>query len=214
LDREPEDVRKNVMDFYESCIKRFLYAADGSRTYLAKNVMSTGRFKTLLQRFPDARVVYVARHPYEAVPSFASMFTAMYKLHSPDMPDNAPPKKAWAQLGIDYFKYSQEMKKVIPPSQFIELKYDDLLNDPQAAVLKVYGHFNWQPSDKFLELLGQEQARNKNYKSTHEYTLEQYGFTKQDICRELGDIMDELGFAREEGLAVPDVQVPDDGLKV
>jgi omega-hydroxy-beta-dihydromenaquinone-9 sulfotransferase len=214
LDREPEDVRKNVMDFYESCLKRFLYAADGSRTYLAKNVMSTGRFKTLLQRFPDARIIYVARHPYEAVPSFASMFTAMYKLHSPDMPDNAPPKKAWAQLGIDYFKYSQEMKKAIPPAQFIELKYDDLLNEPQETVLKVYRHFNWQPSDKFLERLGQEQARNKDYKSAHEYTLEQYGFTKEDVCRELGDIMDELGFAREEGPAVPDVQVPNDGLKV
>lgn len=197
LDRESEDVRKNVMDFYESCVKRFMYAADGNRTYLAKNVMSTGRFKTLLQRFPDAKIIYVARHPYDAVPSFASMFTAMYKLASPEMRDDAPPKKAWARLGIDFFKYSQEMKKVIPVTQFLELRYDELLNDPQGTVLKIYKHFNWKPPEKFLERLSREQVRNKNYKSAHEYSLEQYGFTKQEIYEELGRMMDEMGFEKE-----------------
>ncbi|HWB62454.1 MAG TPA: sulfotransferase, partial [Chitinophagales bacterium] len=197
LDHQPDDVRNNVMDFYESSIKRFMHAADGNRTYLAKNVMSTGRFKTLLSRFPDAKIIYIARHPYDAVPSFASMFTAMYRLHSPDMPDDAPPKKAWAQLGIDFFKYTREMKATLPPNQFISVKYDDLLANPQGTVLSIYEHFNWQPSDKLRERLSHEHARSKKYKSAHEYSLEQYGFTKQQVYAELGDIMDEWGFERE-----------------
>jgi len=89
------------------------------------------------------------------------------------------------------------MKKTLPSSQFIELKYDDLLNSPQETVLKVYKHFNWIPSPAFLERLGREQARSKNYKSAHEYSLEQYGFTKQEIYNELGEMMDELGFDKE-----------------
>jgi len=44
LDREPPSVRKGVMDFYESCVKRFVYATGQEKTYLSKNVMSTGRF--------------------------------------------------------------------------------------------------------------------------------------------------------------------------
>jgi hypothetical protein len=44
LDREPLSVRTGVMDFYESCIKRFVYATGQEKTYLSKNVMSTGRF--------------------------------------------------------------------------------------------------------------------------------------------------------------------------
>ena len=197
LDRETEDIRKNVMDYYESSVKRFMHANEDGKTYLAKNVMSTGRFKTLLQRFPDAKIIYIARHPYDAVPSFASMFSAMYKLHSPEMPDNDPAKRAWAQLGIDFFKYSQEMKRLVPSSQFIELKYDDLLGDPQGTVLKIYKHFNWLPSEKFLEKLSKEEVRNRQYKSNHEYSLEQYGFTKQEIYNELGPFMDELGFDKE-----------------
>ena len=197
LDKETEEVRKNVMDFYESSIKRFMHANDASKTYLAKNVMSTGRFKTLMQRFPDAKIIYIARHPYDAVPSFASMFSSMYKLYVPPIADNDPAKKTWARLGIDYFKYSQEMKRLLPPSQFFMLKYDDLLADPQGTVLKLYKHFNWQPSQKFLDKLSKEEVRNRQYKSLHEYSLEQYGFTRQEVYAELGPIMDELGFDKE-----------------
>lgn len=119
------------MDFYESCVKRFVFRAGKDKTYLAKNVMTTGRFKSLMERFPDAKIIYIARHPYDSVPSFASMFTAMYKL-----PDMHPAKRAWAQLGIDFYKYSKEMRKSIPENQFLELKYDDLLADPQGVVKK------------------------------------------------------------------------------
>ncbi len=197
LDREPEDVRNSVMDFYESCVKRFVFRAGKNKTYLAKNVMSTGRFKSLLKRFPDAKIIYIARHPYDSVPSFASMFTALYPLHSPDMPDTDPEKRAWAQLGIDFFKYSKEMRDTLPASQFIGLNYDDLLDDPQGTLRKIYAHFNWTPSEKLLAKLSKEHARSKSYKSAHEYSLEQYGFTKQEIYAELGDIMDEFGFEKE-----------------
>ena len=197
LDNEPREVRTSVMDFYESCVKRFMFRAGKDKTYLAKNVMSTGRFKSLMERFPDAKIVYIARHPYDSVPSFASMFTSMHKLHSPQMPDTHPAKKAWAQLGIDYFKYVKEMRSTIPADQFLEIKYDDLLDDPQGIVRSIYQHFKWEPSEKFLERLSLEQKRNKNYKSVHEYSLEQFGFTKQQVYAELKEQMDEMGFEKE-----------------
>lgn len=202
LDNAPPEVRKNAMDFYESCIQRFMYATDGHKTYLAKNVLSTGRIKTLLERFPDAKIIYIARHPYQAVPSFASMCSSMYDYYLPKMPDDAPPKKAWAQLSIDFYKYAQQMKQLVPDRQFVQLKYDDLVKNPEAEVLKIYEHFGWRPSVKLLEALKKEQLRNGNYHSNHEYTLEQYGFSKQDINRELGDAMDEWGFEKEERLKV------------
>jgi hypothetical protein len=197
LDREPEDVRRNVMDFYESCVKRFVFAAGRHKTYLSKNVMSTARFKTLMQRFPDAKIIYIARHPYDSVPSSASMFTAMYRFHSPDMPDDAPPKKAWAQLGIDYFKYSKEMRDTIPAAQFIELKYDDLLSDPQGTVLNIYRYFGWEASPTFVDAIASQEVHHRSYKSAHEYSLEQYGLTKQEVYSQLKEVMDELGFDKE-----------------
>jgi hypothetical protein len=194
LDNEPAHVRNHVMDFYESSIKRFVFRAGKNKTYLAKNVFSTSRFKTLLQRFPDAKVIYIARHPYDAVPSMASMFTILY---SKKIAGDAPPRMAWAQYGIDFYKYARELRKTVPTGQLAVVKYDNLLTDPQQTVQDIYRHFNWTPSQKFLERLSKEQARNSSYKSTHEYSLEAFGLSKEQLNAELGEVMDEFGFEKE-----------------
>lgn len=193
LDDETEEVRNSVMDFYESSVKRFVFRAGPNKTYLTKNVMSTARFKSLLQRFPDAKIIYIARHPYDAVPSMASMFTAMY---DKKIPKHSPAKKVWAQYAIDFFKYSREMRRTIPASQFMSVKYDDLLANPQQTVKDIYAHFDWNASDKFLTRLSKEEARNRDYKSNHEYSLEEYGFTREQIWTELEDIMQDFGFEK------------------
>lgn len=197
LDNEPEDVRHNMMEFYESSLKRFVYGYDKNKTYLVKNVMSSGRFKSILQRFPDAKIIYIARNPYEAVPSMTSMFTVMYDLPPAPAGGPHPAITAWSKLSIDLYKCSKEMRKIMPTDRFIQLKYDDLLQDPQGTVLKVYNQFNWVPSEKFLERLSKEERRNATYTSKHDYSLEQYGLTRQHIYSELGDVMDEFGFAKE-----------------
>lgn len=196
LDDELPEVKNAVMDFYESSVKRFLFRAGQHKTYLAKNVMNTARFKTLLRRFPDAQIIYIARHPYDAVPSMASMFTALYRFHSPDVPKTDPSRMVWAQYGVDFFRYSQEMRQHIPASQFIGIKYDDLLANPQETARKIYAHFGWQTSPAFLEKLSREQARS--YQSRHEYSLEEYGLSKEYINHTLHDVMHEWGFEKEE----------------
>ena len=192
LDKEPADVRKGTMDFYESCVKRFVHASGSNKTYLSKNVMSTGRFKSLMERFPDAKVIYIARHPYEALPSFASMFSSMYG----SLPDDDPSRLAWSELGIKFYQYLAEMRKEIPASQFIALKYDDLVENPQDTVLKVYKHFDWDASEDFVKTLQAEQLRQKNYQSAHEYSLEKFNLSKDYIYESLFEVFHEFGFER------------------
>lgn len=192
LDKEPPSVRKSTMDFYESCVKRFMHASGKDKTYLSKNVMSTGRFKSLMERFPDAKVIYIARHPYEALPSFASMFSSMYS----SVPHNDPSRLAWSELGIQFYQYLAEMRRDIPPSQFIALKYDDLVESPKETVLKVYSHFNWKASKNFTEALENEQQRQKNYQSAHEYSLDKYNLSKEYIYERLFDVFQEFGFEK------------------
>ena len=186
LDKEPTHVRKNTMDFYESCVKRFMHARGTEKTYLSKNVMSTGRFKSLLERFPDAKIIYIARHP------MTSMFSSMYG----SIPDNDPSRLAFAELGIQFYLYLAEMRRDIPPSQFIALKYDDLVTSPKDTVLKVYDHFNWDVSEQFSSQLDTEDKRQKDYVSHHDYSLDKYSLSKEYIYERLFDVFHEFGFEK------------------
>jgi hypothetical protein len=192
LDKEPIEVRNGVMDFYESCVKRFVYATGQEKTYLSKNVMSTGRFKSILERFPDAKIIYIARHPYEALPSFASMFSVMYGANA----DDDLSRSALSEHGIQFYLYLAEMRREIPASQFIALKYDDLVNNPKDTVLKVYKHFDWDASEEFTRMLDAEQIRQKDYHSEHEYSLDKYNLSKEYIYERLFEVFHEFGFEK------------------
>lgn len=84
------------------------------------------------------------------------------------------------------------MIKTLPPSQLKVVHYQELLNNPQQTVLDVYRHFGWETSEAFLKELSTEGARSKSYKSAHSYSLETFGFSQDDIDRQLGDIIRDM----------------------
>jgi hypothetical protein len=76
------------------------------------------------------------------------------------------------------------------------LKYDDLVENPQDTVLKVYKHFDWNASEDFVKTLQAEQLRQKNYQSAHEYSLEKFNLSKDYIYESLFEVFHEFGFER------------------
>ncbi|MFZ4658879.1 MAG: sulfotransferase family protein [Caldilineaceae bacterium] len=185
LDDCPAATRQQMMDFYENCLQRFVYATGPNKTYLTKNVFSSGRIQTLLARFPDAKIIYIARNPYEALPSFVSMFSAMYQVHSPSLPFTAPAYRAWAEMGMVFYQHCLTLEETLPADAFYALTYESLLRSPQETVIAIFHFFHWHPSARFLQRLGQEQARQANYQSKHHYSLEKYGLQKAEINAKL-----------------------------
>jgi omega-hydroxy-beta-dihydromenaquinone-9 sulfotransferase len=191
-----EKDRQALKEFYKSSLQRFMYALGSDKVFLSKNVMSTGRLNTLMEAFPDAKVVYIVRSPYESVPSFISMFSAAWKAHSPDIPEDSPECRAWGTLAMDYYTYFHEHIKKLPRNQWYTLKYEDLTERPKQEVIKIYEHFGMSVSPAFSERLEKAGKRAKRYESSHKYTLEQYGMKKADVLSKLEPIFDLYGFEK------------------
>ncbi len=185
LDNEPEPVKKKMMNYYVNCIRRFMYANGHGKTYLSKNVLSSGRIHELMKRFPDARIIYLARNPYEALPSFISMFGVMYNVHSPWIKNNDDALKAWAWLGIAFYKHIFNALPVLSQKHLCLIKYDDLTLNPKATVQSIYGKLNLELSNDFELKLESENRKNKSYKSKHSYSLEKYSLTRDQVYHEL-----------------------------
>jgi hypothetical protein len=194
LDNESEKIRVYTMNYYENSIKRFMYANGRDKIYLAKNVMSSGRINSLLARFPDAKVIYVARNPYEALPSFISMFGIMYSSFSRHIKNDSAEMRAWALLGIAFYKHLNATRKNIPENNLSDIRYDELVAEPAAVIERIYSTLQLNISPEMKAKLAGIEQRNKSYRSKHQYSLEQYGLTKNFVYEELKFVFDQFDF--------------------
>jgi len=194
LDCESEIVRKNAMDFYESSLKRFMYATGSNKIYLAKNVNSTGRIQSILTKFPDARLIFIARNPINAVPSTASMFSAMYPLHSPALQKTDAEYREWCELSIAFYIHFDEVGKAFNQDKFLAVEYEDLVAEPIEIVERIYKQFHWNFTPEFREKLTLGIEKKRQYKSTNHYTLSQYGYSEKEIAERLNVIFEAFHF--------------------
>jgi hypothetical protein len=198
LDNDDEKVKTHVMQYYTNCLQRFMYAAGQNKTYLSKNVFMSGRIATLLKYFPDARVIYIVRHPYKVLPSFVSMYAVMYRAYCKHMKDTDDAMKAWAELGIEYYLHFNKIRHNLSEANLVTLKYDSFVASPVETVKSIYGQFQWMVTSPFEKRLFQEVNANKEFKSTHTYSLEQYGLSKEEIGGKLNSVFEEFGFDKSE----------------
>ena len=188
FDTLPARERNGFLDCYEDSLRRHLYASGGQRAFLNKNALFAPRVRSMFERFPDARFVYLIRHPFDAIPSFLSMFHSKWATHSPEIGTNSPEARALARLAIDYYRYALDCRKLIPESQFVTLRYDDIVADPRLAIEQLYAHFDLDMSPAFRARLESELGAHRSYSSKHDYSLEQFGLSEEEVFTELKDV--------------------------
>ncbi len=196
FDELPPEARGRCMDYYEGILKRLLFSRGGGRRYLNKNVFSIPRILTLHERFPDAKFLYLARHPYEVMPSFCNMFHSAWRTHSPEIAKDSPEVKALARVGYDYYLYAHECRKVLPKESFRVVRYDDLVANPKATVEAVYEWMGTSITPEFRAKLEAATRAQRTYERPIEHSLEEWGLTKDEVYRELEPVFREFGWKR------------------
>ena len=195
-DRLPPKTRRQLAAYYKGCVQRHMYAAGRNRVLLSKNTFLPGRIDSILEAFPDAKFVDVVRHPYDAIPSLMSLFHAIWSLYSPEIAKASPESYAVAQMGFEYYRLVLEHRTKFPEGAFVTVRYEDLVTDPKRVVEQLYRWLNLPMSAAFAARLADAGASHNRYHSTHRYSLEEYGLTKQHVYNELKDVFDAYGFAR------------------
>jgi hypothetical protein len=192
---EPEN-RRRLMRYYKSCLQRHLYANGPTRTLLSKATQSSGTVESLMEEFPDARFITIVRHPYRSVASHVSLFVPVWQAHSPDIQKDGPVAKAYAGLAVEWYKHLFRFREKIDPARYHCIDYRDLVRDPRDTIEKVHAHFGWPVSESLRAKLDAASTRQREFKSKHEYTLEEFGLTKEWIQAELGEVLDAYHLER------------------
>jgi hypothetical protein len=198
IDQLPDEKREKLAAYYRECVQRHLYNHP-NQTLLGKNVLLPGRFEIVTSALPDARFVHVLRHPYEALPSTLSLFTVPWRWHSPQIRLDGPEVRALVDLTIDYYRFLHEKTLESERQQtkrFVSIQYRDLLADPAKHVFDIYERFELPLSDEVRSKILAHCAQQRDYKSDHQYSLGQFGLSKDYVYEQLKDLFDHYGFER------------------
>lgn len=164
-----------------------LIGLNDDRTWLLKNPGHFAEMEALLDTFPDARVVITHRDPVKSIPSLGSVLSGMYGLcyTTPELTRIGPRELAyWSKAR----EKTDAVRRRRPAEQFLDIDHRDFHADPIAIVRHIYTHFGIDLADDTVAAMKEWLAANPAGKhGAHNYRIEDYGVTEQEIRARLGD---------------------------
>jgi hypothetical protein len=196
FDRElPPPERARIMDFYADCLRRHLFdrgTADGLQ-YLAKNPALTPKIGSVLEQFPDARVVYLVRDPLEAIPSFVSMMKFSWEVTGASA-EGSRLAEFVTEMAAHWYRYPLERLAREPDEKYRIVVYDELVRDPAGAVREIYAHFGYEIDSNYERVLSERATASGDYRSRHDYDLKELGLDRAKLVEQFADVIERFGF--------------------
>lgn len=185
--------RNRIMTFYINCIKRQAYFKGNKGLLLSKNPIFSADIETLYEYFPNCKIIYMVRNPLEAIPSMLSM--ASYIWHSRiDMEPGYPHQEKLYEIAKYYYTYPLERLERRPEDSYILINYEELVSEPSRVIQAIYQRFGFELTPGFLQALQEEDENAKGYKSNHDYSLDQFHITREQIVSDLRSIFERFHF--------------------
>lgn len=185
--RLPEKRKKRIIWFFRACVQKHLFVYGNGRTYLSKSPCHTPKIQSLKATFPDSRFICTFRHPELAIPSALSLFLRYFKIfHNHVEISNATSQTL--QIADHWYDYPLKVFGEWSSEEYLLLNYNYLIDDPETTVSKIYRHFGLNLSDEFRQKLVAESQRSKTYKSSHIYSVSEFGITEDEIRERYGQL--------------------------
>ncbi len=194
---EPAERRERVYAFMEACWRRNMYLK-GKRRFVAKSSLYTLRTDSLLQRYPDCKLIYLVRDPLETIPSGLSLITNVLE-RAYNMFESTDPERLRKYLNnlyrascYMYERFDQVQREGgIPQKNLKVITYPNLLKNLESTITELLDFLEIEPVPSFFDTLKVEDEKQRNYQSKHKYSLDKYGLTEEQIRRDLSFVYDK-----------------------
>jgi omega-hydroxy-beta-dihydromenaquinone-9 sulfotransferase len=189
----PKADRLRIMNFYRACLQRHLYATGGGRHFIAKNPVFSAKIETLLELFPDARIVYLVRNPLDMLPSTISWLSYAWHVSS-DPKEKYPYRDDVLALTQYWYEHPLDVLDLNPSPLHMILSFEDLIRRPDAIIRELYTQFDYPPSRDLELILRDAVVETRTHESTHVYNYEEMDFSREQIVREFAGVFERFGF--------------------
>jgi len=153
---------------WKKVFKRFLQKItlySGGKQLVLKNPSNTFRVKLLLEMFPNAKFIHLYRNPYDVFPSTLKLYDDMFPYFFMQEPFSEQESTDFIMnLYVEMFVKYFEEKDLVPEGNLIEVKYEDLVDDPMKGLHEIYQKLDLENFDNSRKNFQKHLDSIKNYK--------------------------------------------------
>jgi hypothetical protein len=162
-------------------------------------------FDALFATYPDAVVVQTHRDPLSVLASVASLTLVLQRVFT----DHLDP----IEIGVEVSqRWSSGLERAMQTRQdghlderFLDVRYQDLVRDPMAAVRRIYERFGMTLTGPTLDRMQRFLAAHpKDQHGSHRYSLGSFGLDARDLAPRFKSYCEHFGLESE----VERAQVP------
>ena len=192
----PDWHKKRIMAFYKSMVQRHMYAT-GKKYFVAKNPAFSPKIETLVDFFPDARIIYLARNPLDMLPSTVSWINYARRVFT-DPGDGYHYLDEIVDFTQHWYRYPLQYLDSHPSPRYLILNYDDLIQRPEQVLREFYEQFGYPDKPGLEDIIDEAVKETLSFNSDHSYSYEEMGFTREQIIELYADIFERFGFDKRE----------------
>ena len=192
VDQRPQRSRRRLMNFYRECVRRQLYLNGAGKSHLSKNPTFAGRVESLIETFPDARIVVPFRNPYETIPSLLKLLQASWRMRKWEDAEMQRSFRILAEQSYHTYKYPLEVLARHPETRHAVVDYRELVAEPKRVIERVYAELGFRVEPDYERVLVAEQQQAKQHKTDHSYSLEEFGLQGNEIRAALADLFERF----------------------
>ena len=193
LDQMPAK-RRRWLHHYRELVKRQLLLNGGDRIHLSKNPVMSGWVDSLIEVFPDARIVVMVRNPAECVPSLLKLVEISWRSRGWQKADYARSLEMLLETSFECFHNPADQLARHPDTPHAFVDYRELTAQPRETVHAVYGALGMTVSETFDHYLQANAEREKSHHSKFEYSLGEYDLSSELLERRLGPFYERYGW--------------------
>jgi hypothetical protein len=155
---------------------------DPEKRWVLKNPSHMSALDALMTVYPDALIVYTHRDPVTCIASSCSLSAETTAGHSTTFVGETIGRTQLDLWSRAYHAF-HEARPAYDQSQFVDVAFGDLVNDPLGVTRGIYERFglDWTPEvQAAIEEIDRE-SKQGAARPSHTYRLEDYGLTEEQV---------------------------------
>jgi len=195
LERQTPRQQARLFRYLEACWRRNLHHKNRDRI-IAKSSIFTMRVPTLLQRYPDCKLIYIARDPVSTIPSGLSLLTGVLEqsydiFNATREEDRARYLENLYQASCQVYRAFDEVRDSIPERNLRIVTYPRLMTDLESVMQELVEFLEIEPEPGFARRVREQAEKQRSRESGHEYSLEKFGLDEERIRKDLAFVYDK-----------------------